>query len=111
MTRSIFTNAEVEATRALSLQGYRVHDGYVWWIANDDPEQGLEEVRIGPAEELAEDNYWLLVAHGWPTTGPVLCQLCHDAESELGGYCGGCESLLASEAAGEQAFEAGRDEL
>lgn len=110
MTRSIFTNAEVEATRALSLQGYRIHDGYVWWIANDDPEQGLEEVRIGPAEDRAEDNYWLLSNHGWPTTGRVLCSLCHDAEVSLGEFCGSCSRMLAAEEAGEQAFEAGRDE-
>lgn len=97
MTRSIFTNAEVEATRALSLQGYRIHDGYVWWIANDDPEQGLEEVRIGPANELAEDVYWTLVAHNWPTTGHVLCQFCHDAEAELGSNCPACQKQIDAE--------------
>lgn len=107
--KSAYTTPEMEATRALALQGYRVHDGYIWWISNDDPDQGLEEVRIGPAEDRAEDNYWMLSNHHWPTIGPVLCQLCQDAESELGGYCPSCQRMLDAEAAGEQAFEASRD--
>lgn len=107
--KSAYTTPEMEATRALALQGYRVHDGYVWWIANDDPEQGLEEVRIGPAEQLAEDNYWILSNHHWPTTGPVLCQFCHDAEAELGQNCPACQRQLDAEDAGEQAYETAED--
>jgi hypothetical protein len=98
-----------KALRDLAARGYLIHDGQVWWIANDDSDQGLEEVLIGPAEEDPEDTYWMLSNHHWPTTGPVLCGMCHDAESELGGYCPSCIRELVRETMGEAAFEAMRD--
>jgi hypothetical protein len=98
-----------KALRDLALRGYLIHDGQVWWIADDDTDKGLEEVLIGPAGTNPEDTYWMLAMQGWPTTGSVLCQMCHDAESDLGGFCGACQKIVNEEARGEAERELAMD--
>lgn len=98
-----------KALRDLALRGYLIHDGQVWWIADDDIDKGLEEVLIGPASDNAEDTFADLELAGWPRTSTVYCPHCHDVEVTLGELCPTCLAEFNRETAGEAQFEAGRD--
>lgn len=97
-----------KAARDLALRGYLIHDGQVWWISNDDLEQGLEEVFIGEADGTADDVYQALNSLDWPRVQQY-CLMCEDAEAPLGGFCDTCNHLLAIEERGERALQRIRD--
>lgn len=99
-----------KAQRDLALRGYLIHDGKVWWIANDDYEQGLEEVFIGEADGTAEDVFQALNSLDWPRVQQY-CLMCEDAEAPLGGFCQSCSQVIADEARGEAAFQRMREGL
>jgi hypothetical protein len=98
-----------KALRDLALRGYLIHDGQVWWIADDDIDKGLEEVLIGPASGSAEDTFWDLEAAGWPRDSHISCPKCHDVEVVLGEFCRTCLAEFNRETAGEAQFEARRE--
>lgn len=49
----------------LLLRGYRLKDGHVWWIENDDPDN-LAEYRVGPWQGTHLEAWKALDRLNWP---------------------------------------------
>lgn len=56
---------ESDARAILMSRGYYLHDGSIWYIENDDPDN-FQEYKIGPSDSYA--NAWqALRMREWPT--------------------------------------------
>lgn len=93
---------EQQAFRRLAGRGYRIHSGGIYYITNDDTDQGLEEVLIANWDGLAQDALANLESHEWPTSPFILCMACAEGEADFGGLCHFCNrEAIEWERAGE----------
>lgn len=81
---------DVVALRRLHLRGYRIHSEGIYYIVNDDTDQGIEEVLIANWDGRAEDAWNALVSHGFPTSPFIMCMTCAEGEAEFAGECVFC---------------------
>lgn len=81
---------ETEARRRMALRGYRIHSGAIWFIQNDDYDQGLEEVLVANWDGSAVEAWRHLEDHNFPTSPFILCQTCGSGEADFGGECETC---------------------
>ena len=94
--------SEKIALHKLALRGYRIHHGAVWYIADDDPDRGLDEIWIGDWQGSAEDAYLTLMEHEWPVhMNQVFCRECHEGEVYFGELCAACNRRLTVETRGD----------
>lgn len=83
---------EDRARLLMTCHGYHLHQGYVWLVENDDPDN-FQQRPIGAFRGSWADAFRVLIQHQMPTTETIICGSCHQNEVEfLGADCYVCAS-------------------